>query len=115
MAHFLAFCRLVGLHPLSAFAMVAVDWMLFGGEATTLAVSWPVSVAVAFFLAIPCILVQRFAMKDHWGLAIGKGMIIGVLTAIPTSLPSILTFGGGVLGAAALIGGKKPPEIEQKK
>jgi hypothetical protein len=54
-------------------------------------------------------------MKEPWGLAIGKGMIIGVLTAIPTPLPSILTFGGGVLGAAALLGGKKTPEIEEKK
>jgi len=111
----LALCRFLGLHPLSAFAMVAIDWMLFSGEVVTVAVSWPVSIGVAVGLTVPCILIQRYGMKEAWGLAVGKGLLIGVLTAIPTSLPSIATFGGGLLGLASVLAGRKTKEIEDKK
>lgn len=104
MSKFTQFCQLVGLHPLVGFGMFAVDWMLFGPEAATLGVSWPVSVGIAAALTIPCVLIQRFGMREKWGLAIGKGLIVGVLTAIPTALPSsgVLLIGGG-LGSVALV------------
>jgi len=89
----------LGLHPLVAFAMIAVDIMLFGEDAALGPVGWAVSCAVAAVLTVPCILVQRFAYKDEWKLAISKGVIVGVLTAIPTPLPSIVTAASGVLGA----------------
>jgi hypothetical protein len=41
---------------------------------------------------------------------------MGVLTAIPTSLPSVLTGGGGVLGLAKmLLPAPKTPEVQIEK
>jgi hypothetical protein len=90
--------HLMGLHPFVAFSMLAVDWMLFAGEGATSGISWLVSAGVALALSIPCVLIQRYGDKDEWGLAIGKGMMVGILTAIPTALPSVVTAAGGVLG-----------------
>lgn len=87
-----------GLHPLVAFAVVAVDIMLFGGEASTGGVAWIVSIGVALALAIPAALLQRYAYKDDWGTAIGKAGVLALLTAIPTPLPAILPAVAGVMG-----------------
>jgi hypothetical protein len=93
-------CYLFGLNPLAAAGMVTADLMLFGGEASTLGASWPISVCAAIPLSLACVLIQRFSTKDPWAMAIGKGLLVGVLTAIPTPLPSILTTASGFLGAA---------------
>lgn len=98
--------RQLGLHPLVAFAMVVVDLMLTASDLITLAT---VSVIVALVLTIPCILLQRYAYKDEWGVAVGKGLIVGILTAIPTPLPAIVTGAGGVLGTIGLLSDRKEP------
>ncbi len=103
----LQFCKMMGLHPTVGFGMFAVDQMLFGGELGTMGVSLPFSVSVAVFLVIGCVLIQKSSFKDDWGSAVGKGLIIGVLTAIPTSLPSIVPFIGGVMGTAVLLSGDR--------
>src|SRR5438876_1147340 len=82
--------QVFGLHPLAAFGMIAVDWMLFGEEAATFGAGWAVSVPIAAFLTLACILVQRHMYKDSWGAAMAKGIIIGLLTAIPTAIPTLL-------------------------
>lgn len=86
----------VGLHPLVAFGMIVVDMMLFGADTT--GVGWFASCFVASLLVLPCILLQRYAYKDTWLIAISKGCIVGIITAIPTPLPAVLTGIGGVLG-----------------
>ena len=103
-------CSALGLHPLVGFGMAAVDVMLFG----TGAVSWVISVPVALALTVPCILIQKYGFKEDWGLAIGKGMMVGVLTAIPSPLPSALSFAGGAMGTVALVAGDRAlPESSQ--
>ena len=99
----LQFCRLVGMHPFVGIGMFAVDWMLFSAEVGTVGISWLISVLVGAVLTIPCILIQKYGMNEVWGLAIGKGMMVGVLTAIPTALPSLITFTTGAMGAVALL------------
>ena len=114
------FGRAFGLHPLVALVMVVVDVMLFGAEAATFGGAIPLSMLVAVGLLIPCTLMQRYGFKDDWGQAIGKSMIVCILTAIPTALPSIATGGAGVLGTVGLLthatnsasGEKKPTAIE---
>ncbi len=86
--------KYLGLHPLVGGGMIAVDWMLFGGEASSFGVSWPVSLVVGFLLIVPCLLVQRYSYGDDWPGAVGKSLIVGVITAIPTAIPSI---GTGIL------------------
>ncbi len=114
MSKFQQFCAMFGLHPLVAFGMIAVDMMLFGAEGVTVGVSWPISVAVGAVLTVPCILIQKYGMKEHWGLAIGKGMLIGVLTAIPTPIPSVFSLVGGGLGTAALLSGASKEKSKEE-
>ncbi len=92
-----------GLHPLVALGMICVDMMLFAPDAT--GIGWLISCIVAAVLTIPCILIQKYAYKDNWGTAIGKGMLVGILTAIPTPLPAAITATGGVLGTIGTIKG----------
>jgi hypothetical protein len=94
--------EICGIHPLNATAVVAVDFMCFGGELTSGFLLAIVSILVAAMLVVPCTLVQRYAYKDGWLLAFGKAMVLGVLTAIPTALPSALTIAWGVSGAVGL-------------
>lgn len=86
--------------------MVVVDIMLTAADLVTLAT---VSVVVGLILTIPCTLLQRYAYKDEWGVAVGKGLIVGILTAIPTPLPSIVTGAGGIAGAIGLLSDRKEP------
>ncbi len=97
------FIQRFGLHPLTALGMICVDMMLFGGDLTV--VGWVISVPVAILLTIPCILLQKYAYGDTWQVAVGKGMILGVLTAIPTPLPAVVTGAGGILGAIGAVKG----------
>lgn len=97
-----------GLHPLVAFGVVAVDLMLFGGEASTAGVAWVVSVGVAVALAVPVLLLQRYAYHDDWGTAVGKAALLALLTAIPTPIPAIFPAAAGVLGMV-----KKPEALPE--
>ena len=97
----------LGLHPLVAFAMVVIDIMLVASDLATAAT---VSVIVGLILTVPCVLLQRYAYKDEWGVAVGKGLIVGILTAIPTPLPALVTGAGGVAGAIGLLSEKKESE-----
>ena len=107
-------CQLLGLHPFVGFGMFAVDWMLFGVETGSIGGSWIVSIAAAVLLTIPSILIQKSNFKDDWFGAFGKGMMVGVLTAIPTALPSVGTaiFTAIGIGKYLLPGGK---EIAKEK
>jgi len=107
MSKFLQTCYMLGLHPFVGFGMFAVDWMLFVAEGGTLGMSWPISIGVATVLTIPSILIQKYGFKEEWGLAVGKGLMVGVLTAIPTALPSIVPLVGGVMGTVALLSGDR--------
>ncbi len=108
-----SFAQYVGLHPLVGFGVLAVDSMLFGGELMTLGVGWAISVPVGLVLALAAILVQRFAWGDSWQAAVGKGLTIGVLTAIPTPIPSILPVAGGIVGL--LHSSKAPKALGSKQ
>ncbi len=98
--------QLFGLHPMVGFGMFTVDWMMFGGNVTTLGLGTALTAPVAIALSVPCALIQRFSFDDGWGAAIGKGMLVGVLTAVPSPLPSVLPLASGVLGTTKLL---QPP------
>lgn len=87
-----------GLHPLVGFGMTVVDTMLFAESVITFGGGWIITVPIALALSIPCILIQKHSFGDNWGSAFGKGLLIGVITAIPTPLPSIISISGGLLG-----------------
>jgi hypothetical protein len=88
----------LGLHPFVGFGMTTVDIMLFGESVFTFGAGWIITVPIALALSIPCILIQKNSFGDDWGSAFGKGLMIGVITAIPTPIPAIISSSGGVLG-----------------
>jgi len=88
--------RILGIHPLAALAFIAIDMMLFAPDAT--GIGWTISICVGLALILPCIILQRYVCKDSWLLAIAKGVILGILTAIPTPLPAFITGGSGICG-----------------
>ena len=97
------FCQAMGLHPLVGFGMFAVDWMLFFGEVATVGVSIAITIPVAVVLSIACVFIQKYSFKDEWGAAFGKSLLIGLLTAIPSPLPSIVAFVGGAVGTVKVL------------
>ena len=99
---------LFGLHPVAAAGAIAVDFMLFGATAATLGTGWAVSIPVGVALGIAVALIQvRGSLRDDPGLAVGKGILVGLLTAIPTPLPSVLVLGAGVAGARSWLAGRR--------
>jgi hypothetical protein len=111
MDKFRTFCQTFGLHPLAAFGMIAIDWMLFGEEVATAGVGWVLSLPVGAVLAIAVMLIQKYAYKDSTGVAIGKGLMLGLLTAIPTGLPSLGTLPFAALGVVNVL--KRSPQPER--
>ena len=94
----------VGIHPLAAVGVIAVDSMLFGGTVASVGVGWGASVPVGLAVGVAVGLIQRRGSPpDDLGLAVGKGLMVAVLTAIPTPLPSALVAGAGTAGAVNLL------------
>ena len=91
---------LIGIHPAAAAGVLAIDWMLFGALVGTLGAVLLVSIPVGIVLAIAVTLIQhRGSPQDDLGLAAGKGLLVGLVTANPTAIPSAATLGLGTAGA----------------
>jgi hypothetical protein len=95
--------RAWGLHPFAAVALFAVDWLLFGEEVATGGVGWVISLPVGLMLGLATILIQRRAYKDSRGVATAKGLVAGVLTAIPTPLASLGMLPMAAFGAIGVV------------
>ncbi len=99
---FKAACETYGLHPFVALSLFAIDQMLFAGELASGFLLTIVSIYVGMFLVIPVTLIQRNAYKDDAGTALAKALLCCLLTAIPTSLPSVFTGAWGIAGVVGL-------------
>lgn len=92
------FVQAFGLHPAASLLTLAIDSMMFGEEVMTgglgIIFSLPVAAAVGF---LTFMLQQKWYGDDKDSAAI-KGGIVGLVTAIPTALPSVFCLGAGVLG-----------------
>lgn len=97
--------KLLGLHPAVAVMAIAVDAMLTALDVTV--VLWPVSCLVAAALVWPCYAMQKRNYLDDHETALAKAIFVGLLTAIPTPLPAVLTGGAGVVGMVTLAIGRK--------
>ena len=94
----------IGIHPAAAAGVVAVDSMLFGGTIATGGIGWIVSVPIGLALGIAVTLIQhRGSPQDDFFHAVGKGILIAILTAIPTSLPSAFVVASGTAGAVSML------------
>jgi hypothetical protein len=106
------FARAVGLHPLTALGLLVVDWMLFGEEVATGGVGWLVSLPVGIILGLIAFLIQRRSSKDELAPAAAKGLLVGLLTAIPAPLSSFGILPLAAFGAIRMLS-REPAEITQ--
>jgi hypothetical protein len=111
MKTFDSLCQTFGLHPVVGFSLFTVDSMLFASEIVTVEATWALTVPIALILTGPAIFLQRRLYGDSWRAAIRKGLIVGVLTAIPLPLASLTTLAGGLLGAGKALLEKKEDRL----
>jgi hypothetical protein len=83
------FSQRFGLHPVTAMGMFLVDWMLFGEEVATAGIGWVISLPVGAALGIAAAMIQKRVYRDSTTAAVAKGLLVGLLTAIPAPLSSL--------------------------
>jgi ABC-type xylose transport system permease subunit len=101
------FGQAFGLDPRIVFLTTIVDTMLFSGQFLTLGTSSFLSLPVGMVLGVITYKAQRHWYRDDRQSAIIKALIVGLLTAIPTSLPGFLTIPSGIIGLAHLLRAKR--------
>ena len=89
--------RHLGIHPGVALAFVLADWLLFGGELFTGLASLPISIISGMLLGLWAARKQYRDYHDSRKLAIAKGLVLGIITAIPTPIGSFLPVIGVLL------------------
>ena len=116
------FAERYGFHPLAAMVMISADVLLVGSETVatlfgietagvSLAVAILINAGILIVLSTGCILLQRYSYRDDWLKAIVKGIIVGIVTAIPTPFAAIITFGSGVAGTASMFQRRRGKKI----
>ncbi|MGO9933608.1 MAG: hypothetical protein ACLPV8_17605 [Steroidobacteraceae bacterium] len=100
--HSRGFAQLFGLDPRIAFLTFIVDLMLFAGEALTFGLLIPIALVAGIVLGFITYRAQVKWYGDDREAAMIKGLIIGLLTAIPTPLPAIVYVPSGILGLVHL-------------
>jgi hypothetical protein len=105
--HHNGFVQHFGLDPRVALLTVVVDSMLFGGQVLTLGSTMLLSVPAGVALGFITYKAQRHWYGDDRESALIKGLIVGLLTAIPTSLPGFLTIPSGLLGLLHFFPGRR--------
>jgi len=85
------------IHPLAAFAIIALDGIFGTFEILDplLLVFACVAVGVLGFSAT--VMVQRFLAKDDWGASLAKGLVMGIVAGVPYPIA------GTVVGVPLLI------------
>jgi hypothetical protein len=90
------------VHPLAALATLLLDNVSFAVETLEIVdpflmpLTW---IAVGAIDAITVTLVQRYLAEDDWGPSIAKGLVMGIIAGVPTSVTG--TAVGGLLLAWA--------------
>ncbi len=92
------FAQIFGLDPRIAALTLVVDFMLFGGEIVTAGLIWPFSAAAGLVLGFIAYKAQRRWYGDDRESALIKGLILGLLTAIPGPIPAFLYIPSGIVG-----------------
>src|SRR5580698_6194641 len=88
----------LGLDPRIAGLMLVVDLMLNAGDIVSMGLLVPFSVAAGVVLGYITYKAQMNWYGDDKESAKIKGIVVALLTAIPTPLPAILYVPAGILG-----------------
>ena len=87
-----------GLHPAMAFLTIIVNTMAFAGGFVIPVGGWLLSIPVGIVISVIVYMGQKKWYDDDHESALIKALIVGFLTAIPTSLPGFLTIPAGIMG-----------------
>lgn len=104
-----------GLHVTSAVLTIIVDMMLFGGEIVSVGLLIPLGIACGLVLGFIVYRIQRHWYGDDQNSALIKAMIVGLLTAIPTSVTPVIAAPAGVLGIVNMVRRRNPPPLPERK
>jgi len=97
------FGQMFGLDPRVTLLTLVVDAMLFGGTVATAGAGAILSIPAGIAVGMIAYKAQRHWYGDDRESAMIKGLIVGLLTAIPTSLPGLLTIPSGLVGLLHLL------------
>jgi hypothetical protein len=93
------FLQTFGLDVRAAALVILVDNLIFGGTIASMGILYPVAIASGFVLGFITYKIQRHWYGDSHDSALIKGMIVGLLTAIPVPLTTTPLVGpAGMLG-----------------
>ena len=94
------FGQVFGLDPRIAFLTFIVDLMLNAEEFVTMGLLWPLSLLAGIALGFIAYRAQMKWYGDDSESAMIKAVMLALLTAIPTALPSLLYGTAGLIGLA---------------
>lgn len=86
-----------GISPVVAAVFFFADWVLFGGELISGPFLIPIAIAVGVVLAMWSAKKQQAEYGDCRKMALIKGIVLGILTAIPSPMGSFVALLAGVL------------------
>lgn len=95
--------QMFALEPKAAVLTVLVDVMVFTGDTASLETLLPLGIAIAAVLGFLVYKIQRKDGGDDHDTALIKGLIIGLLTAIPVPLSPFIAIPGGLIGIVKAI------------
>ncbi|TXI24144.1 MAG: hypothetical protein E6Q61_05425 [Nitrosomonas sp.] len=93
-----SFANRYGIHPFIAFFTLCIDHMIFAGEAATFGMSLPLSLVVSSAVGYATYKGQQAWYGDSADSAKTKAIVLGILTFVPTPLPSYAYISLGFLG-----------------
>ncbi len=85
------------IHPLAAFAIIALDGVFGAFEILDPFALVFTSIGVGFLGFVSTTMVQRHLAGENWGAAIAKGLVMGIIAGVP--FPVV----GTAIGAPLLI------------
>jgi hypothetical protein len=99
--------QMFGLDIRAAMLTGIVDLMVFGGDVVSGGALLPVGIAVAGVLSFIIYKMQRHWYGDDHESSLIKALAVGLLTAIPVPLPSLLAIPAGILGLVHSVKSKR--------
>lgn len=101
------FFQKFGIDVRAALLAIAVDFLVFSGSVASLGMLLPVAFGAACILTFITYKIQRSWYGDDPDSAIIKAAILGLLTAIPVPIASIVAGPGGIIGLMHMLRRKK--------
>lgn len=85
------------IHPLAALSTIALDGVLGIFEILDPLMLLFISTGIGFVGFLATLFIQRYISKDEWGVAVAKGLAMGIFAGVPYPIM------GTIIGAPLLV------------